>query len=206
MAIGDFEAWVKQVGHQRELIMPSGGEMAGIDRALKIEGFMESTELLWLAMQASTRGLIVELGCWRGRSTRALGDNTPGVVYAVDKWVVHEPELAGAPDGFSDTWLYDEFTANLKDLIGEKVLPQRMDGTEAARALFCSKGRVFDMAFIDGNHETYAVRADIKNYRRLLRPGGLLCGHDYNLASVQAAVCELLGMPQVYHNIWWVQV
>lgn len=39
---------------------------------------------------------------------------------------------------------------------------------------------VFDFVFIDADHTLAAVRADIEAWAPKVRPGGLLCGHDYD--------------------------
>jgi hypothetical protein len=57
-----------------------------IENALKITGWMEDHSLVWLAEQAAIHNSIVEVGCWRGKSTTCLADNTSGIVYAVDHW------------------------------------------------------------------------------------------------------------------------
>ena len=36
-----------------------------------------------------------------------------------------------------------------------------------------------DFVYIDGNHHNPQITRDLYNYWSLLRPGGLLCGHDY---------------------------
>jgi predicted O-methyltransferase YrrM len=53
-----------------------------IARALATDGWMSEAELFWLATQAQQHRRIVELGSFLGRSTRALADHTPGIVYA----------------------------------------------------------------------------------------------------------------------------
>ncbi len=40
------------------------------------------------------------------------------------------------------------------------------------------RGR-YDFVFLDANHSKEGVAADLKNYSRLLRKGGFICGHDY---------------------------
>jgi hypothetical protein len=48
-----------------------------------------------------------------------------------------------------------------------------------------------DFVFIDGDHSFEQVSKDIRNYSRLIKPGGLLCGHDYNnMPGVAPAVDE----------------
>ena len=61
-----------------------------LDKALSIPGWMTVTEFCWLAEQATKHLRIVEIGSYLGRSTRALADNTPGWVLAVDDWMARE--------------------------------------------------------------------------------------------------------------------
>eukprot|EP00929_Paragymnodinium_shiwhaense_P013661 TRINITY_DN121508_c0_g1_i1.p1 TRINITY_DN121508_c0_g1~~TRINITY_DN121508_c0_g1_i1.p1 ORF type:complete len:441 (-),score=40.01 TRINITY_DN121508_c0_g1_i1:39-1361(-) len=75
-----------------------------------------------------------------------------------------------------------------------------------------------DLVFIDGDHSRDAVVVDVKLWRPLLRPGGILAGHDlFNPAfeGVLLALHELLGsdtdenMPTVYFApdyVWWLYV
>ena len=52
--------------------------MIDISRAKSVEGWMAEAELTWLACQAQTAKVIVEVGSHVGRSTRALADHTTG--------------------------------------------------------------------------------------------------------------------------------
>jgi hypothetical protein len=45
-----------------------------------------------------------------------------------------------------------------------------------------------DFVFIDADHSTEGVRADINAWRPKIRAGGVLFGHDYNMKSVRDAV------------------
>lgn len=151
-----------------------------LENALKIPGFTNQFELEWLAKQASTRNRILEIGSWKGRSTRAIADNTDGTVWAVDTWNgtpedPHFKELVGKdPD-----WLFDEFLTNIGDthLREQSVRPLRLSSLDAAATL--SAKFKFDMIFIDADHSYEAVKADVLAWRPLLAEGGLFCGHDY---------------------------
>jgi predicted O-methyltransferase YrrM len=189
--------------------------MVDITKALAIQGWMAPDELVWLAMQASTRSKVVELGCWKGRSTRAIAQHTPGVVFAVDTWRgspgegEHSEAHQQSPEElaqFSLNKVYSQFRRNMKDLPAGKVVSIMGDGTVAAEELFKRYGNTFDMVFIDAEHTTQAVTRDIANYQKLLRPGGLLSGHDYNWDSVKKAVDASLGGVGTFLSIWYKQV
>jgi predicted O-methyltransferase YrrM len=187
-----------------------------LTRALAIEGFMSALELEWLATHAQQSDRIVEVGCWQGRSTRALADHCPGRVYTVDAWEGYaEADPAGA------AWLAARcpwpaaraaFAANLRDHLetGRVVLVSQ---TAAAAAITlcqsCGLGWA-DLVFLDGDHHEAALRLDIATYRPLLRSGGILAGHDYGhpeWATVARAVHRVwpTGV-QRCDSIWWVRL
>ena len=155
-----------------------------ISRAKNIYGQMDEEELLWLSETASRCKIIAELGCFHGRSTRALADHSPGVVYAVDDWHWQENNPHNS---------FSEFRFNLEDHIDKSkviIVPIRHEDAE----IFYNE-KSFDMIFLDGDHEYQAVRRDIRLALPHMNKGGILCGHDYSekrFPGVVRAVNELL--------------
>ncbi len=49
---------------------------------------------------------------------------------------------------------------------------------------------LLDFVYIDGNHSSINVKQDIEDYYPLLRSGGILSGHDYNLDTVRLPVYD----------------
>lgn len=54
----------------------------------------------------------------------------------------------------------------------------RMGSVDAANML-SKDGRLYDFIYIDADHSKAAVAADIAAWYPLVRPGGILAGHDY---------------------------
>lgn len=167
--------------------------------ALKIDGWMSDAEARWLALQASIHRNIVEIGSWTGKSSRAMGDNTPGKLHCVDTWIgtdaLNGAQPAALPgvhkiiDNVPENWVYDTFCTHMRGLLGTKVIPLRMPSLHAAVEM---SGEDLDMIFIDGDHSYEGVKADINAWLPKLTPGGLICGHDWDHAAVRRAVEELL--------------
>lgn len=185
-----------------------GASDINIENALRIPGWMNQSELSWLAERARESQKVVEVGSWRGRSTRALADNTPGVVYAVDTWKgsvngVCQQEIGKHAPG----WLKREFQKNMDGLLGNKVQVMEMDSLKAAERL---SGQDLDLVFIDAEHTYESVRSDILAWYGLVRNGGILAGHDYggSWEGVQRAVDEMIPdherVPGTY--IWWKRI
>jgi predicted O-methyltransferase YrrM len=175
-----------------------------IKNALDIDGWMSVDELNWLASHAEKCQVIVEFGCFLGRSTRALGDNCPGIIYAVDPWDGKYYNIDGSVAGWINTNVFDYFRANLADLIKKnKVIPVKQFSQ-----LF--RGPVnADLVFIDGDHRYEEVKKDIYNALTMLTSGGIIAGHDYNhegWPGVKPAVDELLGTVNICDSIWWVEI
>ena len=159
-----------------------------IDNALKINGWMTTTELSYLAGLASRSLFIAEVGSYKGRSARAMADNLhpSGVIFCIDTW--NEGET--------------EFDNNLSDSSG--IIKVKMDSRRAA-ATFAKAGITFSLIFIDATHDYENVKADILAWRPLLHAGGVLCGHDFYNPSwpdVKKAVRELIPKFRVVDAIW----
>jgi|SRR5215831_408521 len=183
-------------------MMPSvASPKVDISVALTIGGWMTENELLWLATQACFRQKIVEFGSFHGRSARALADNLSegGHLWCVDPWTGSYKHENGMEVPIN-TYVMPIFVENLKDRINEgKVTPVRQFSYN-----FSLQNPV-DMVFIDGDHRYETVVKDIKKAFELLRPSGLICGHDYGekgWPGVKRAVTELIGEVEVIDTIW----
>lgn len=53
------------------------------------------------------------------------------------------------------------------------------------------KGIQLDFVYVDGNHHNPQVSIDLENYWNLVKPGGLLCGHDYYDTDTEVYKCEV---------------
>jgi hypothetical protein len=143
-----------------------------------------------------------------GRSTTAMADNMegPGVILAVDTWrgsEEHGSFLADKPIDF----VYGIFCRNLKGQIDSgRVCPVRLSSLEAAGVFQAIGYAGFDMVFIDAAHDYENVKADIQAWKPLVKPGGLLCGHDWGHPPIVQAVGELLGTPKTSSTIWYARM
>ena len=65
-----------------------------------------------------------------------------------------------------------------------KIVPMRMDTTEAAKCLDVKA----DFIYVDASHDEESVYNDIMNWYPKLKEGGTMCGDDANWSTVLAAV------------------
>jgi predicted O-methyltransferase YrrM len=151
-----------------------------------IPGWMKQNELNWLTDAARKSKCIAEVGAWRGRTTFALAQATPGKVFSIDTWDDSAVGIPGwwttldSPEKYQQkNWLFHEFKKNLSQYIDKNVFAYRMDSVEAAH-FFEKNERKFDMIFIDAGHTYDQARNDIQAWLPLLVEGGIFCGHDYD--------------------------
>lgn len=178
-----------------------------ISRALTIPGWMSEQELLWLAELGSRSLLGVEIGTYLGRSARAIADNTPndarlicvepfcdseGIEHTVEEWQEIEAKcrknLADSPNAPNvSIWNTTSYLA-------------ACGWDTVARA-----DRRLDFVFIDGAHSYDGVKEDIESWRRKVRLGGIICGHDFGIwPGVEQAVIASFGKDfDVVGSIWY---
>lgn len=171
-----------------------------IRQCYQVPGQMWPTELGWLYDTISQSKSHAEIGTYCGRSLLAsCSGMAPGAgVVIVDDGSLWQHKL----------WVKTVQDATV-DLLPDHVWVKNfaMHSIDAARE--CQRlGHRFDSIFIDADHNYAECRADIEAWRVLLKPGGLMCGHDYwtQDVGVMDAVNEVFqGRHQVVAGtrIWW---
>lgn len=187
---------------------PSLETLNAVDAAQRVDGYMSLDELRWLAERAQESKVIVEIGSWKGRSTKALAMATAGTVYAVDNWKgTRGGDATGVEaDAKGREAIFGEFLQNLQSEIESgKVVVVNVDHENAMEKLAFLKDKT-DMVFIDGAHDEASVRRDIENFSALLKTGGVLCGHDFcgdhpGVCAAVSALCPA-AQPQPDTSIW----
>lgn len=156
---------------------------------------------------------LLEVGSWAGRTALAMArasDDYLLRVFCVDHW-------HGSPNDITlelarrhtPEQVFRTFCANAGELLFKRIFPCRGSSLEWA-AIWRQGLPTLDLVFLDGDHDYQAVREDILAWRPHVRPGGILCGHDYGLpqfTGVTSAVDELLPDRRTGGNsLWWVRL
>lgn len=152
------------------------------------ETWTSAIELAALAEWAKGATIAVEVGTWKGRSAEAILQGSTGKLYCVDSFV-------GDPSEHVKRRWFNVPIADVKaawrerlSRFGDRVELLEMDSVDAATYLAGEVGPFVDFVFIDACHNYDYVRRDVHHWAPLIRPGGLLCGHDYDERGVRDAV------------------
>lgn len=145
-------------------------------------------------------GIIVEIGCWEGRSTCVLANAIrPRAVIAVDTWQGSPGEISAELAAHRD--VYGTFITNVRTLTGGNVVPVRKGWREFVPEI----SDPVALCFIDAEHSYQEVRDNIAAILPLMAPGGVICGDDAGHPPVRQAVLEALHPNDsilVQGNVW----
>jgi len=161
----------------------------------EIPGWTTDAELEWLTEAAKRVDTIVEIGSWKGRSTRALLEGNPKTVWAVDHFKGSPSEMRTYHREAKDEDIYEIFMKNVGHYENLEVL--KMDSVEASKQF---EDKSVDMVFIDGEHTYDAVVRDIEAWLPKVKVA--ICGHDYWIDEVKQAVGDTLGEVATIESIW----
>lgn len=143
---------------------------------------------------------IAEVGSFVGTSTVAMAKESADMfdrysrIYCIDTW------RGSGPDDqitklYSGNNVYGVFSKNT-DKLDISIRPMPSTSTLAAPNF---ENESLDLVFIDADHSYEAVKADIAAWEPKVRPGGILCGHDYGVfpgvtrAVNERTFCGLIG-------------
>jgi hypothetical protein len=129
----------------------------------------------------------VELGTHVGDCTFFLLDNDPGLTLHTVDIFEQQPEHENyKQDRYDFTELYPDFL-KFAEKYGDRLIVHKGWTHEVAKDF---EDESLDFVFIDADHEYESVKRDIILWRRKIKPGGILMGHDTQIPGVRKAVQE----------------
>lgn len=141
---------------------------------------------------------MLEVGCYAGESTILFcQSNKYKTIYAVDPWERTDKQPQKMADDMD--WAEWSFDQRAKGFDVVKLKGVLNEFTHIIPPL--------DLVYIDADHGYEAVKSDILLSLKLVKPNGIISGHDYNLEGVKKAVNEILGTPDsLYGNNWMIKL
>lgn len=126
-----------------------------------------------------------EVGVWRGEmSAHLLSLRSDLTLYMVDAWAPATSSYATTDDprAQDDAGAMLRAMSDARDAVAFAGSRARLirDHSHKAGSLRIDP-QSLDFAFIDADHSYEAVSRDIAVWRTNVKPGGLLCGHDYGM-------------------------
>lgn len=138
-----------------------------------VRGWLSGLEGLALQEMAAGR-TVLEIGSYCGRSTVAMAE-VARLVVSLD-WHQGDPG-AGWGDTLPELW------QNLADFgLRGKVVVIAASVDVVAPLLTPWQ---YDLVFVDGAHDAASVERDCRLARKVVRPGGTIAMHDWNLEGVR---------------------
>ena len=141
-----------------------------------------------LAQQLPNKANILEIGCFLGSTTCTIKEaSQDSNLYCVDKWTnePHDSYLVGYDrkeineriESDKDTWRSN--TNHLDNVF-----------MHHCKSLDVDLDVKFDFIFLDGDHTYGNVMGELIKFSKLLKPNGILAGHDYGCAPCTKAITK----------------
>jgi predicted O-methyltransferase YrrM len=164
------------------------------------EGLVSLIEYITIGKNAKDLSMI-EIGSYTGESTQVFAKYF-GKVISVDPFEngYDMNDAACHHADFND--VYNKFLENMQSF--DNVTNIRKKSDDAITDMI----EKYDFVYIDGMHTYDQVKKDILNYKKLIKPGGFIGGHDYSdyWLDVVKAVNECLEKPdETFKDTSWIK-
>lgn len=169
---------------------------------------------------AISQFLGVEVGVYRGDLSLKLLEAFPKLIlHLVDVWEPSDSESEYVKSGDACGSLsFEEHTDNYKHVVGmfkwtRRVFIHKKRSVVAANILL---DRSMQFVYLDADHTLAAITKDINTWWPKVKPGGILCGHDYTTEEnqtgkfgVEKAVKQFAKDTSLTVNLlgsnWWIR-
>lgn len=155
-----------------------------------VDGWLSDKEgvvLYELAKNCTGKGVIVEIGSWKGKSTIWLGKGSITSnrvkIYSID------PHTGSSEHNlwYGKVWTFEEFKKNIKSAaIEDLVIPIVKTSEDAAKNF----NEPVELIFIDAAHEYEFVKLDFELWFPKVIDGGIMAFHDIIEGSGPKKVVE----------------
>lgn len=180
---------------------------------LDLQGWTINADIFERLIVQQRPNIILEVGTWKGKSAMMMADivkalNLDCKIYCIDTWLgslefwewlssAKETDL-NLTYGYPQ--IYYQFLSNVVHTNNQDIIiPVPLTSNIAAK-LLTNKGITSQLIYVDGSHEEDDVYNDIKNYYKLLKPGGIIFGDDYWWDSVKNAVHKFVDEIEGHNN------
>ncbi len=189
------------LGHIGSFTYRFGGkQLARMDSNIsswrEIDGWFDYEDLYRdLVARIPDGGTFVEVGCWLGRSIAAFHAFAKEAGKSIGIHVVDT--FKGEPANPTHRAILDAHGGSVEKHFRENMAALginnlKVDVASSVASANSSLSWSADAVFIDADHSEAAVRADIEAWLPIVKPGGILAGHDYDEEGVRAAVDTIL--------------
>jgi len=185
---------------------------------LDLQGWNSESPIFEEVLSRVDARFVIEVGSWKGASAVTMGrmlQPLGGRLLCVDTWLgsrefVDDPMRRGwlqARHGWPH--VYFTFLGNMvRTGLTNTVVP--FPQTSATAARWClAHGIQADVVYVDASHDEEDVADDVRRWWKVVRPGGILFGDDYDQhwpgvgRAVEAFAAEL-GLPVELHAPAWI--
>lgn len=151
-------------------------------------------------------GTIVEVGCWKGKSSAFLVVESINAqknikVFCVDTWEGND-EIPINDSDMNNKTVFEKIMKNMSPVLGHFNIV-RSPSIDAAKKF---EDESLDVVFIDASHHYVDVMNDILSWWPKIKKGGILSGHDIQIPDVIRAVNETLVNWQHAGEQCWIKV
>lgn len=149
---------------------------------LDIEGFLSPVEAMALyryARRVPAGGNVLEIGCWKGKSTYCLATGLrSGTVNVIDPFDAYgEP---GSKEVYESERGDQSLLEQFKSGMSKYGVLNKINILPGYSRDYVGKVPQLDLLFIDADHSIEGCKFDYENYEPRLKIGGYLAFHDYH--------------------------